>query len=509
LPEKKVKNYESDVAHLKEKVKALEKVEAELLESRERYKDLYNMVRLMCDIVPDLIWAKDLDGKFLFTNHAMAKKLLNAIDTQEPLTRTEQYFIERERASHPENKKWHDFGQINTDSIVLENKKSQRFDENGYLKGEFINLDVYKAPFLDEYGNIIGLVGCAHDVTKEKEIESELLENKELFNTLVNNVPDATFILDWDGSILFANQATLDLVGARRDEDISQHNVLDLVHPEYKESIKVHQSLVKHGRGGFFAEYKFRNFYGEDRCVEGLGTRIKFRGRSANLVTLRDITERKKFEKDLKNSINEKEILLQENHHRVKNNLQIISSLLNLQSRYSKDPTTTGLLRESQSRIMALAMIHETLYQSQNIATIDFGEYIKKLCKQLFQTYYAETRIDLNINMKNIYLNIDTAIPCGLIINEIVVNSLKYAFPEYGKGNITITIQQEDNLYQLTVADDGIGMPQDMDPDHTNTLGLKLIYSLTTQIDGNVELSRSHGTKYTINFQDQKSKYGD
>jgi PAS domain S-box-containing protein len=312
---------------------------------------------------------------------------------------------------------------------------------------------------------------------------------------------DATLIIDWDGTILFANPATFELVGADINVEIGHFKVMDFAHPDYVESIIKHQELVKKGKGGFFAEYQFQTLLGEDKWVEGLGTKIKFQGRSANLVTLRDITERKKFEDQLTNSLKEKEILIQEIHHRVKNNLQIISSLLNLQTRFTDDKDTYNQLMESQSRIMAMAMIHETLYQSHNIASLDFGEYIDKLCKQLFQTYYAETRVQLDITIKNTNLSINTAIPLGLILTELVINSLKYAFPEYGNGTITISINEAGSEYQLVIADDGIGFPADIDPENTDTLGLKLVHTLVNQIDGSVKMDSTSGTKYIISFE--------
>lgn len=469
------------------------------------FEDLYHMVRLMCDNVPDMIWAKDRDKKFLFTNQAIIKKLLNAKNTKEPLGKTDMFFAERERSLHPENPDWHTFGEIcrDSDEIVLKTQKPERFDEFGNVKGKFLYLDVNKAPFRNEEGDIIGTVGCARDVTREKHIEEALIESEELFHSLLDTMLDPIIIIDFKGKILFANNAAFTMAGLEPKDDYSIFNIKDFVMEEFLKDVEDHQRMVKEGRGGFIGAYKIKNKSGEIRWVEGLGTNIKFKGQKANLVDLRDITDRKKAEEDLIKSLKEKEILLREVHHRVKNNMQIISSLLNLQSQYVHEPKTRDILMDSQGRIKSMSMVHEELYHSPDLSSIKFKEYVEKLVSNIFFSNGVNMNlIHLIINIEEQEIDMDTALPLGLIINEIVTNSIKYAFPGEERGEISIELKSGDQESVLTLADDGIGLPLNIKLDNTNTLGLQMVNNLIKQLDGNLKLDRTNGTKYEITFHE-------
>lgn len=207
-------------------------------------------------------------------------------------------------------------------------------------------------------------------------------------------------------------------------------------------------------------------------------------------------------ENQIKASLKEKETLINEIQHRVKNNLQIISSLLTLQSEYVKDERFIELFNETQNRVRSMALIHEILYQSEDLSRIDFGEYIQNLTTHLFQTYGVKSDdIRLDINAYDISLGVDTAVPCGLIINELVSNSLKHAFPVTKKGQIRIVLSSDGgNKFTLIVSDDGIGFPKDLDFRNPESLGLQLVVSLVNQLGGAIRLSRRHGTEFKIVF---------
>lgn len=218
------------------------------------------------------------------------------------------------------------------------------------------------------------------------------------------------------------------------------------------------------------------------------------------IIVLRDITDRRRSEK-IKASLEEKEVLLREIHHRVKNNMQIISSLLNLQSYYIKDKKYVDMLKESQDRIKSMALIHEKLYQSESLANIKSSDYIAALVNSLFQSYEVTTqRIAVKLEIEDMSLDIDTAIPCGLIINELVSNSLKHAFPDR-EGEIMIVFRSIDDTKELTVSDNGVGIPEDVDFKTTESLGLHLVTILAEdQLDGEITLDRSKGTTFCITF---------
>jgi two-component sensor histidine kinase/DNA-binding NarL/FixJ family response regulator len=223
---------------------------------------------------------------------------------------------------------------------------------------------------------------------------------------------------------------------------------------------------------------------------------------TANKQLKQDITRRKRAEKKLKASVKEKEVLLKEIHHRVKNNLQIIYSILNLQSGKIKDRKILNIFRQTQSRIRSMGLIHEKLYQSKDLAKLDIAQYIRSLTVHLFHTYKIKAdEINLNTDIDDVFFDIDTTIPCGLIINELVSNSLKHAFPGGRKGEVTVKMHKDQKgHYTLIVRDTGIGFPRDVDFRKTDTLGMKLVSDLVKQLKGTIELIRIKGTEFKIVF---------
>ena len=221
-----------------------------------------------------------------------------------------------------------------------------------------------------------------------------------------------------------------------------------------------------------------------------------------------DITEKIAANEKIQQSLQEKEVLLKEVHHRVKNNLQVISSILNLQSSYVKDQNTLNILKESQNRIKSMAFIHESLYQTKDFSNINFSEYIINLSRNLVNTYSDTSRkIKLIFDVETIFLNLDLAIPSGLIINEIVSNSIKYAFGKKDNDDkITIAMHTEGELLKLVVSDNGIGMPKNIDFRNTESLGLQLVVTLVDQINGDIQIDNSKGTQYTIKFKQNQIK---
>lgn len=252
---------------------------------------------------------------------------------------------------------------------------------------------------------------------------------------------------------------------------------------------------------------------GEDTAVDAMKAGAHdyiIKGNLARLVpaTQRELREaevrlaRRRAEAQLKASLQEKEVLLKEIHHRVKNNLQIISSLLNLQAAYLKDNQALEIFKESQNRIESMALIHEKLYQSKDLAKIDFSDYIQDLVINLFCAYEVHSdAITLKLNIGDVFLGINAAIPCGLIINELVSNSLKYAFPAGRLGEICIDLHSvSDNKFALTVSDNGIGFPKELDFRNTESLGLQIVIDLITQLSGTIDIDSNKGTKFKIIF---------
>lgn len=219
---------------------------------------------------------------------------------------------------------------------------------------------------------------------------------------------------------------------------------------------------------------------------------------------VRDITERKIMGERIKASLKEKDLLLKEIHHRVGNNLQVIYSLLHMQSAYIKDKKSLDIFKGCQDRLMSMSLIHKTLYKSKDLTYIDFHDYINKLANRLYHSYGVSTdRVALKINADNVPLGIDTAIPYGLVISELVSNSLKHAFPEGREGEIRIILRSSDkNEYELIVSDNGIGMPENFDFRNTETLGFKIVIIFGEENrKGKIELNRNEGTEFLIKFK--------
>jgi two-component sensor histidine kinase len=214
-----------------------------------------------------------------------------------------------------------------------------------------------------------------------------------------------------------------------------------------------------------------------------------------------DDTERKKSEKLLEQSLKEKEMLLKEIHHRVKNNLMIISSLLNLQSRYLKDEESREIFKESQNRAKSMALIHQRLYESTDLKNIGFKEYITTLANELYRNYVKDpSRVSLELEIEDVNIDINNAIPLGLILNELITNAMKYAFPDDEKGIINVSFCKKGDKYILKVADNGKGFPKDLDYKKSDSLGLQLVTNLSYQINGEIELDRTEGTAFILTF---------
>ncbi len=233
-------------------------------------------------------------------------------------------------------------------------------------------------------------------------------------------------------------------------------------------------------------------------------TEIEWGGEIAFLADIRDITDRKRIEEDLRRSLEEKESLLKEIHHRVKNNMQVISSLLSLQASTVTDESGLLLLRESQHRIRAMALVHEQLYQSSNLARIDMTEYLRTLASHLARTY-GSPDVAVRVSGTGASLAVDSAIPCGLIVNELVTNAFKHAFPDGRKGTVEINFRDENEDFLLAVSDDGIGIPSHVDISSTATLGLQLVSTLADQLKGSIVTEREGGTTFLLRFREHNT----
>ena len=359
--------------------------------------------------------------------------------------------------------------------------------------------------------------GMLMDITLRKKAEKALQDSEEKYHTLFESNPTYTILVSLEGSILDVNSAASEFAGISSQELIGKSFPELQIFPN-EEDIKFQRSkflLALQGETIKPFQYQLIDYKGNYSWVESQLVPIKKDGEiNSILVISKDITERKRAMDGLERMVDEKNILIKEIHHRVKNNMQIISSLLNLQSQHLKadEQFAVSILKESQNRVKSMAMIHENLYQSKDFTHIKFEDYITRLVYELFYSYSGDAdKIRLVVDVDDVNLNMETAVPCGLIVSELFTNSVKYAFPEGREGEIRVSLKQEPGKddareFILTVSDDGVGFPPDLDYRNTETLGLELVNSLTCQIDGNISLDLTQGTKFTVKFKELRYK---
>ncbi|WP_254568728.1 PAS domain S-box protein [Oscillatoria sp. HE19RPO] len=347
--------------------------------------------------------------------------------------------------------------------------------------------------------SLLSSAAAAIALAKERQITQAALARQL---AAVEAATDGIGILNENSEYIYLNSAHAKIFGYDDPKELLGKTWKELYYPEESQKIEQEVFPVLGESGQWSGETVAKRRDGTTFPEEISLTLIAGGGL---ICVARDITTRKQSEEQIKASLNEKEVLLKEIHHRVKNNLQIIHSLLKLQSSYTKDPQTLQMFRDSQNRIRSMALIHELLYRSNNLGSINFSEYINQLTTNLLRAYNitAHSRPEILINVEPIQLGIDTAIPCGLTINELITNAFKYAFIEGSPGTISIDFHKDGpDTYELKISDNGVGLPPDLDFRNTESLGLKLVCNLTRQLDGEVSLDRSQGTCFTIRFQE-------
>jgi PAS domain S-box-containing protein len=344
-----------------------------------------------------------------------------------------------------------------------------------------------------------------------EEASAEVQRAKERVEAILDNSPDPILLLRGpDGGISTGNPSFYKMFGFTAAE-MTEESLLHLIDPAYADDLrKALLNVISHPATitlQVIARKKDNQSFSADIALAPIkgGQLVK-----GIVCSIRDITERVQAEDKIRTALleneaalSEREVLLKEIHHRVKNNLQVVSSLLKLQSSSIHDERVKLLFLDSQNRVQSMALIHEQLYQAADLARIDFNTYIHNLTSHLLASYAGETgKIELKIDAEEIYLPIDVAIPCGLLINEMISNAFKHAFPTQESGTISISFRSTpSDEIELTIKDDGIGFPSDLDFRHTRSLGMQLIQQLTRQLHGTVELNGTQGTCFQVRFR--------
>jgi PAS domain S-box-containing protein len=483
-----IRNLEGDPLFVQSIVRNIsdrKKAEEKLNESREMY-------RTLVETSPDAVTITDLDGYITYVSQRTLQ--IHGFDSAEEVVgRSAFAFIapENHEKAAKNLKKTLEGGSTKDLEYILVRKDGTQFI--GELNASLIR---------DVKGEPKAFIAISRDITERKKAEQELSDSEKKFRRVVENANDAIYIITPEG-FQYVNSAFEQLTGFSSREVLEEtFDFWSIIHPDDVKMIREREEARKKGdEVPSRYEFRIRAKNGSLKIVEPATVQIGEKGETKVMGILRDVTDRKLAEEKIKASLLEKDVLLREINHRVKNNMQIISSLLRLQSRSIRDPHLVEMFKESQNRIRSMALIHEKLYQTKDFASINFAQYIRSLTVHLFHTYKVNPNIvRMNTEVEDIFLDINRAIPCGLIINELVSNSLKHAFPDDKRGEVSIKLSTNAQKTNLIVSDSGIGLPEDIDLREPETLGLQLVSDLVKQVDGTIRLERTNGTAFHISF---------
>jgi len=462
---------------------------------KERTSALYHteeLWRLTLENAPIGIITLNLEGDFLTVNQAFCKML--GYQSDQLLTKSLLDFSPLDQQELIKNS-LEKIVNYEIDNVEIE----QIFlNQNGNSVLTITRIAIIK----DKDNKPLQLVAEVEDITQRKENEATLKLQERAMSASNNGIVIAD-TKQKDNPIIYVNPAFEQITGYNQKEIIGQ-NCRFLQGKEHnQEGLNQLREALQKGKGCqvilrnyrkdgslFWNELSISPIYNENhQLTHYIGIQS-------------DITDRKQAEEEIKNSLKEKELLLKEIHHRVKNNLLVVTSILELQKEYIKDEQMIDIFQQSQDRIYSMALIHEKLYQSTNLDKINFGDYLESLLNTLLLSYnYNTDLIKIEYQIQSFPLNIETAIPCALIFNELICNSFKHGFPNGKTGQIKVTLSQDEGkIITLIIEDNGIGFPEGMDLRKTDSLGLELVFTLTEQLEGTIEIEGKQGTKFTLKF---------
>jgi PAS domain S-box-containing protein len=376
------------------------------------------------------------------------------------------------------------------------------------LKKDGTEIDVEVKGKKMMYNGKIAIIGTLQDISERLQAERELKNQREYLRTVIDTDPNFVFAKDWNGRFTLVNRAVAENYGTTTEGLIGKTDAdFNPNEEEIEHFLKDDREVISTGKSKFISEEMVTNSKTkETRWYQTIKVPLKSsNGKFEVLGVAADITARKLAEEITKRSLKEKEMLLREIHHRVKNNLQIIVSLLKLQSKFVYDKRDLAIFNKSRSRVETMSLIHEKLYKSADISEINIGNYLSDLTAHLLKAYKVNSdEVEYSIKADKILVGIDTAIPCGLILNELINNILKHAFPEGHRGVIDILLKKCGEDIILEVSDNGTGIPDSFNTEDSDSLGMQLIDTLVKQLEGNIEIDNSSGTSFKITIKEIK-----
>jgi PAS domain S-box-containing protein len=457
-------------------------------EMEERISNNEKMLSSILETLPVIVFAKDINNDFNFSLWNKQAEKVFGLKAEQCIGKNDYDFFPKEDADFFRKK---DIETVTLDGILDIPEESVN-TPNGA-----VTIHTLKTVVRDKDGKPMYLLGVSENISELKKINDSLKISEERYRSLVENSPIIIMTIDKEERIQFINFSG----GGRSVEEIIGNSIYNFVLPEFHKIVKEAHKSAFNLKKNVSYETEGTDVYGKKTWFQTHAGPMMIGDEVIGLTLfIRNISHRIESEEKIKKSLKEKEILLQEVHHRVKNNLQIISSILNLQTRSISDPKIHELIKETRYRIMSMSFIHDLLYQTKDFTNIDFSKYLQNITSNIMNTYTHNKNINLKLDTVPIFLNLDHAIPCGLIVNELITNSFKYAFPAEMKGDILLILKQEEGKIVLSVADNGVGIDNEVDYKTTDSLGFQLINSLVTQIDGTLTYNNEKGTKFTVSF---------
>lgn len=370
--------------------------------------------------------------------------------------------------------------------------------------GSPVQVSILGAPVVID-GEIIGIFGIYRDITARKNVENKLEASERRYRSLIEDAPVGIFRSSSKGHVLSANSYAAQILGFESAETAKAY-YNDLATQFYLKPfwrVKFLHELETHGQVTNF-DAAVKRYDGSTIWIT-LNARVSEYFEDGEFIIdgfLSDTTEIKQTRERLEQSLSDKEVLLQEVHHRVKNNMQIITSILNLEAEKLNNPQAESVLLTSQSRISAMSLIHEKLYNAEDVSSVNLKDYIQSLCYEIRNFTYSSMKSSpaFSFHLEQVYAGIDFAIPFGLILNELIINSYKHAFEGIESPEITVRLSRTDSGIRLKVGDNGVGVPPGDDFSDPKTLGMQLLRSLVDQLKGEFSISSHNGTKYDFHF---------
>lgn len=479
-------------------------LEKEIKERKEAEKNLIEKTAHLTSIFESsthLIWTVDRQYRLTSFNENFARVLKQQHGVDVVVGKKIDELLTKRREEYAQY--WYPVYDEAFKGKKLEFEKKDYIEERGEVhRRVFIN------PIFDENRQINEISCIANDITDSKLYEKKLVNQTAKLTAIFDSSHHYIWTIDRQERLTSFNKNYFDIISSLYNTKPYLGLVLNrgiLSHDnDYNKLLKHHYKIAFEGKAATF-EVEILNKHNKKVHLEVFLNPIFEKDRVVEVSGIaHNITEKKQAQQKIELSLKEKEILLREVHHRVKNNMQVVSSILNLQSSYVSDEYALALLKESQNRIKTMAIIHESLYQNKSFSSVNFSEYVRTLISNIIHSYsYSREKIRVDLNLEEVILPLDTSIPAGLIINELVTNAIKHAFPGVRQGTISLTLKTQENFVFLALKDDGAGFGEGKSFQNSNSLGLQLVNTLIEQIDGKYEFhsQKDIGTEVQLTFK--------